>query len=387
MILFNEFKGLYNTGDEQSFPIGSMTSANNVMVNNYADVIARPGINKIFNGTAISASYGTLDNSAMYVVDDGTLYRIDGNLTPLANGFSDVPYQWCEESSLKIFVVGDGVCLSINDYNNIHNLNIPVPVGITAQLGAGALPVGELVIAAQFVSADGIAGALSDSYRISVPANSSVMVSVPNHNGFTVNILAALPNDLGWVSIGQTPSFLVINSFDIAGAPIDGVYMNTMSAPLNNVRAAEFFNNRLVVAVETESGSVIFFSKPGFYHLFSTLQDFFELPDTVTDLANINGQLLITGRSGIYAFTPDGQIQKIVDYGTPRGKPILRLPEGGSLIWTDRGVCTFPNFSNLTKEHVSVPPGSACATSMFEWRGSTYMLSSNDGIVQQFNSN
>ena len=387
MIPVNEFKGLYNTGDEQSFPIGAMTVASQIMVNNYADVIARPGINKIFNGTNITASYGTLDTSAMYLVDNGTLYRMDTVLTALAEGFGASPYQWCEESARKVFVIGEGVCLAINDFANIQNLNIPVPVGITAQIGAGSLPVGEIVISAQFIDANGTAGAPASPTRLSIPANSSIMVSVPNPNGLIVKVLAALPDDLGWVSLGTTQSFLVINSFAIEGQPIDGVYVDTMAPPLTNIRAAEFYNGRLVLAEEVPEGTAIFFSKPGFYHLFSTVRDFFILPDVVTDIANIGGQLLITGRGGVYVLTPDNQLQTLANYGAPIGKPILRLPEGGALIWTDRGVCSFPNFTNLTNDHVSVTAGTACATSLFEHKGSRYMLCSNDGIGRPFNSN
>jgi len=93
--------------------------------------------------------------------------------------------------------------------------------------------------------------------------NSSAMVNIPNPNGLIANVVASLPNDAGWVSIGQTYSFLTINSLDVMGEPIDSVYMHTMPAPLDNCLGAEFLRGRLVLANEIPEGTMIRFSKEG----------------------------------------------------------------------------------------------------------------------------
>jgi hypothetical protein len=131
--------------------------------------------------------------------------------------------------------------------------------------------------------------------------------------------------------------------------------------------------------------TLIQFSVPNFYHLFDTINESFELPDLITGLASVNGQLLITGMRSIHVFA-DGSLQKIVDFGTPVGKPITFMPDGSVLIWTNRGTCKFPEFQNLTEHNFSVAPGFGCSTSLYQHNGSDYLIAATDDLGSAFNA-
>lgn len=384
-IRITEFKGLKNTGDEASLPFGSLSQADNVLINNYSDVEIRSGYQRVANATKLVSSYAASNQKIIFVIENNNLYTFNGDsFTQLATGLTASFYAWTEESPDRVFCIGDNAYIMIDHGTDVTNLIIPKLTGLTAQTGSGSIPKGKALVAAQYFNTEGLHGPLSDPIEVS--GNSfSILVTVPEVDGLSARIVAYLPDESSWVPIAITKNFIVINSLNSTGGIVNEIYLNTESIPLSKIWAATYFQARIAIAVLEANETKIRFSLPQRYHLFKITEDFITIPDLVTDMEEVNGQLLITCKDSIYVFTADYRLLKLAEYGTPDGKPILKLPENGCFIWSNRGMCAYPEFKNLTEDSVSVPPGDGCALSLYDYKGSRYALCCNDGQGEAFN--
>jgi hypothetical protein len=168
---------------------------------------------------------------------------------------------------------------------------------------------------------------------------------------------------------------------------INDLAVNTELFPTNNVSALTFHSGSVVVSVVTKPNvSEIRFSIPQVHHLFHRLINRFEIADTVVAMESINGQLLIAAKNAFYSYTSDNRLIKLSEYGAIPGKSIAKLPENGCLAWTTRGVIKYPEFQNVTDAQVSLPPGSGCATALFDVDGDRYFLVSTNGAGVAYNA-
>lgn len=380
-----KFLGLRNTASEARQPLGALTHADNVLIDDSGAIMRRKGSVKLANGN-ISSSYGTRDNSAIYVVDDGVLYHFNGEtFTFLCDGMGDGTVHWCEESSNLIFAQSEQRFVAIEN-NAVIDLNVPVITDATVEVGAGRLPAMSVGLCAQYVNIKtGLRGALCQHQIVDIADGSSLLVKVPPKEGYYVALYGFFADSGAWSFIGATENFFVLSEYPNTHEPADDVYLNVMGAPKDIVAMTYHLGKICVVTLTNESISLVQFSIPNFYHLFDAINEAFEVPDIITSVASSNGVLILTGMRSIWAYT-DGSLQRLAPYGTPVGKPITQLPTGELLIWTYRGVCQYPEFKNLTENEFSVPAGFGCATSLYEHDGSKYLVVATDDAGAAFNA-
>lgn len=116
-----KFNGIRNTINPYASPLGSLMQADNVLINKDGNVTARPGYEKLINGDNITASYATLDQKSLFIVDSGMLFVFNGiNIQPLINGLTDDPVFWCEESGERVFMIGGGGAAVIDNRYNVE---------------------------------------------------------------------------------------------------------------------------------------------------------------------------------------------------------------------------------------------------------------------------
>lgn len=387
-VVVDKFLGEINTRTANKLPLGALTLSNNVQVTSSGSLKMRTGFSLVAAGTSIVGSYGTNDERFIFVVDSGTLYRFDNSgFCAIANGLNSSATVWTEETSNRVFMSSPGVYVAIDDGERITDLGIPKPVGVSVQTGLGGITIGAALISAQYKSEDGLLGPLSDPVAVTMDG-ASVLVTVPAIAGFTAVVSLYVPKTGAWHVVGEAPNFLALNTLPDTAAVTDELYFDVEAMPPGIIGSIAFYQSRIAVAVlESPTLTRIQFSVPYHYHLFHTTDDRFEIPDQVTGMLTVDGQLLITCRNSIFVFTADSRLIKLVDYGTPAGKPIQRLPEGGALIWTNRGVCKYPEFQNLTQDSVSLPPGNGCSTTLWATSGDQYLLVCNDGGGAAYNPN
>jgi hypothetical protein len=387
-IVVDQFLGEVNTIPPNKQKLGSLALSSNVQVTNSGSLKKRKGYTLVAQGTAIKSSYGTQDHRFIFLVDNSNLYRLDnGGIRALASGATASAYYWAEESSNKVFMLGAGLCAMIDNGDTVSSLYIPKPVGVSVQNGAGGISAGKVMIAAQYKNSTGLLGPLSDPVSIEL-SQASILVTVPSLANHTAVVSMYMPLSGAWHIVGETNTFLALNALPASAPTTDELYFDVEAVPLNGVVSTAFYQSRLVAAIcESPNLTRIQFSVPYHYHLFHTTDDRFDIPDQVTGMTMVNGELLITGRNGLYVFTSDIRLVRLADYGTPVGKPIERIADGSVRIWTDRGLCRFPEFKNLTEAVVSLPPGTGCASALYEQGGDQYLLVCNDGQGTAYNAN
>lgn len=387
-VVIDQFLGEVNTLAPNKQKLGSLALSSNVQVTNSGSLKKRNGYTLVAQGTAVKSSYGTQDHRFIFMVDNSNLYRLDnGGIRVLASGTTAGAYYWAEESSNRVFLAGIGLCAMIDNGDNVSSLYIPKPVGVTVQNGAGGISAGKVMIAAQYKNSAGLLGPLSDPISVEL-SQASVLVTVPSLANHTAVVSMYTPMSGAWHIVGETNTFLALNSIPASSPTTDEIYFDVEAAPLSSVVSIAFYQSRLVAAVcESPNLTRIQFSVPYHYHLFHTTDDRFEIPDQVTGMMMVNDGLLITGRNGLYLMTNDIRLVRLADYGTPVGKAIERMTDGSVRIWTDRGVCRYPDFKNLTEATVSLPPGIGCSTVLYEHEGSQYLLVCNDGQGAAYNKN
>jgi hypothetical protein len=384
-IEIQKFLGLRNTVSEERQPLGALTHADNILIDNSGTIIRRKGNVKIASGQ-ISSSYGTRDNSGIYIVDGGSLYLFDGEkFTFLCDGMGDGVVLWCEESASLVFAQSEQRFVAVSNGTEIIDLDIPVVDNSTIEIKVGALPKMKIGLAAQYVSKKtGLRGALSTPQIVDVDDNSSLLITVPPITDYYVNLYGFFENSGAWSLIGEFDNIIVISDYPQTNEPADDAYFDVAGIP-SDVVAMTFHLGKIAVATITENKtSLITFSSPSLYHLFDTI-NVIEIPDLITSIASTKGHLLITCMRSIFAFDGDN-LQRIANYGTPVGRPICLLPDDSALIWTNRGVCKYPEFQNITENVFSVPAGFGCNTSMMEVEGNKFLTIATDDLGSAYNA-
>ena len=107
----------------------------------------------------------------------------------------------------------------------------------------------------------------------------------------------------------------------------------------------------------SENQTVVWFSQPLGFHMFSLDSDFIILPGRVLMLAPHDDALIIGTDARIYAYT-DAKLEMLADHGVVPGKSWEWDIDAKHLVfWTARGLCAALPFVNLTQNQISVAPG------------------------------
>lgn len=105
----------------------------------------------------------------------------------------------------------------------------------------------------------------------------------------------------------------------------------------------------------SEAQTVVWFSMPLGFHMFSLDSDFIILPGRVTMLAPHDDALVVGTNQRVFAYTGD-KLDELAQYGVVPGQHWAK-DDQRILFWTERGLCAALPFTNLTERQVSVAPG------------------------------
>lgn len=202
------------------------------------------------------------------------------------------------------------------------------------------------------------------------------------------------------VFLASQAAFVMIDNgiqvTDLAAAPppdalgINDLSVNTETFPTTGVTALAYHQGSVWFAVRAADNLTdIRGSIPGAYTVYHQTLNRFELPDTVYDMRGVDGQLIIAAAHGIWVYTADQRLLKLLDYGVVPGRSIAKQPDNGCLIWTTRGVVGYnaqAGAKNLTEQTVSLPPGNGAATALFDYAGDQYLLICTDGDGLAYNA-
>ena len=101
--------------------------------------------------------------------------------------------------------------------------------------------------------------------------------------------------------------------------------------------------------------TVVWYSLPIGFHLFSLDSDYFVVPGHVRMLAAVDDALIAGTDTRVYAYTGE-RLDQLADYGVVPGQHWSK-DDKRIIFWTTRGVCSALPFTNLTEKNVSVAPG------------------------------
>lgn len=154
---------------------------------------------------------------------------------------------------------------------------------------------------------------------------------------------------------------ITVNKY--VGADIADPLLDALLDPLPlGTDIVQYWRGRMYTAqyLANENQTVVWFSQPLGFHLFSLDSDYFVLPGRVTMLAPHDAALIAGTNKRIYAYDSKS-LTELAQYGVVPGQhwALDELPDGTkrTLFWTTRGLCSAVPFKNLTERQVSVAPG------------------------------
>lgn len=363
-----KFLGLSNKPEPLETQEGYLKAAVNIDVDNENNVRRRTGHSLHATYGAITGSYTQRNSEDAYIVADGNLIRMSDN-SVLADNMGVDPYLF-DDFEGNLFVYGDKKLL-INGYNS-SNLDIPVcPQPKVTVYTGGPQSQGIYQITAAYTDENGKMGGTAAVVTVDAPAVSLLQIDVEQIAGYTVSIYISPPN-------GQY-LYLWKNTTSSANTWADSV--TNLVYPLSDdfiggdpipdgAETLAYHDTKLYLSkyLPGQDKSIVWFSKGFSFHLFDISSDYFIVEGEVTALIDITDFLVIATTDSIYNYK-DGNINQIVHYGIPKGKPYDRNKHGAVFAYTNKGVCKLNPFENLTQTTFSFPISTEVNSTVIEENG------------------
>ena len=361
-----EFQGEINTLHARRMPLGSLRSSKNVDLTDGGSVVARNGYALSKALTAATWAYSTVDQQLSALIDNGTLYRVNNDLTltSLKSGVST-------EDTFQAEVGGDiytntGLIISLNEVNDLR-IATPAPPQVIAT--SGNLPAGTYQFLCTNSATDGREGGVSDVVSVELTDVGGFQV-ITNGNAYMTQV-----DGTAFFFVGAGTQ--IIEDFDF-GYRLNDVQFNSFPMP-ENAQRIELFQAKMYCSVFDQISGVtfVFYSKPFHYHLWDIEKDFFVVSGEVRMLKATNEVLVIGSDIEVNAWDGD-KLSMLANYGVPRGEPGFVTVAGVAEFWTVRGFCRAMPFENVTQQKVSVAPGTYCATMHIEQNGFNRFIALTD---------
>jgi hypothetical protein len=351
------FEGEVNTVPPRKMPFGALQSSKNVDLTDVGSVVARNGYTLVKTLTSATWAYSTVDQQLAALIDNGTLYRVnkDLTLTSLKTGVST-------EDTFQAEVGGDiytntGLIISRNEVSDLR-IDTPTPPQIIVT--SGKLPAGTYQFLCTNSATDGRESGVSEVVSVELTDVGGFQV-ITNGNAYMTQV-----DGTSFFFVGAGTQ--LIEYFDF-GYRINDVQFDSFPMPENAQRVG-FFHSKLHCTVFDQISGVtfVFFSKPFHYHLWDIEKDFFVISGEARMLLGHKDALVIGSDTEINAW--DGEsLTLLASYGVPRGEPGTITVSGVAEFWTLRGFCRAMPFENVTQQKVSVVPGDYCAVAHIEQNG------------------
>jgi hypothetical protein len=320
--------------------------------------------------------YATKDETRLYVIDGGELRQVLDDMTvrPLAQGLGRDAY-WAEINDQVLYVAGDAAGI-ITAEGEALPWRLPVPAEPRVQVGEGGqLPAGQYRVCATFVMPDGR----------ETPASTAAEVVVEQGAALQISGIEQLPGCAARVYVAPADSTAFQLAFGDAGPavvwaqPPEALGQELLTDGLDplpvGVDVIAEWRGRIFAAqyLPEDDKTVVWRSEPLAPHLWNLSEGFFMVPGRVHALAPNDAGLLVATDRAMHAYTPEG-LALLASYGTVPGMP-WALDDKRTLIWSQRGLCQFPEFTNLTASRVSVAPGLQAGAAVLELDGQVRFIS------------
>lgn len=383
----DQFLGLRNKQRPARMPDGALVRADNVDIDDTGAVQRRRGFAAAAAFTSVTAAYATRDESALYVVDSGNLKRIV-NLSPLvtellATGIPPGEIYWAEAGNLLFY---SGAAQGVIDGSRHMPIGIPMAPAPLLHRMPGNLPPGRYQMACVFQDAYGRQGGAGPASSIELDETGGIAANLATIEGYTTIIYASEVNGSVLLRVDSTTA----GGYQITeplrtGYALDQAQITTYPAPGYGEQIA-FFESSIWIAEyqPTHDQTLIFRSKPFFFHLFDLSTDYIAVPGRVTLLTDAGENLLIGTDREILLYSGDA-LSSVADYGVIPGQSCDHDEGGAAFFWTARGLCTASPFRNMTDEDVSVPCGTRATLSLSRERGNQHAIVVTTGASEADN--
>lgn len=375
MAAIRSFRGLNNVTDPIRLGLSWFTRADNVDVTESGGVKRRAGY-ALAQAGAPTGIYATKDETRLYVIDGGELRQVLDDMTvrPMAQGLGRDAY-WTEINDQVLYVAGDAAGI-ITAEGEALPWRLPVPAEPRVQVGEGGqLPAGQYRVCATFVMPDGR----------ETPASTAAEVVVEQGAALQISGVEQLPGCVTRVYVAPADSTAFQLAFGAAGPaavwaqPPEALGQELLTDGLDplplGVDVIAEWSGRIFAAqyLPEDDKTVVWRSRPLAPHLWNLSEDFFMVPGRVHALAPNDAGLVVGTDKALHVHTAEG-MGKLAPYGTVPGLP-WALDDKRTLIWSKRGLCQFPEFTNLTASRVSVAPGLQAGAAVLELDGQVRFIS------------
>lgn len=373
------FKGLNNRLDPVALGLQWQLEAENVLCDSAGYLVRRPGFASFL--TDVVDANGT-DDGRLFVVDtSGTLFEVasDGSTRTRATGFTGAPFQWAQ-LGYALFALSETTAWCIYP-DRVVAWGVPVQDAPTVSTtSSGALEHGTYLAACILVAPDGRQGGCIGYTSIDIDAGKGIIIESPEVAGYATHAYLStadgkIPYRVGALSAG---------SITVALQPPEGTALETLHVyppPLNGLVSAH--GNRLCVAVwdSEHDRTVLYWSRPDAPHQFDLETDYQIMAGQPMLLAQADGALLVGTDRSIIAILAGQPPQRLANYGASRDTAV-RMDSGQIAFWTDRGVCTFPPFTNLT-DAALIPENRIRSTgAVLHYAGDSYYVTAQRGEIR-----
>ena len=373
------FSGINNRVDPTKLGLEWQLVAQNTLCDNAQYHVVRPGYIE-FLSDAVDA-YGTDDGRLFSVTSAGVLLEVasDGSTRQRALGFTGAPFQWTE-LGYAIFAMSESTSWIIYP-DRVVTWGIPTLDSPVVTLTNGNLAAGTYLSACILIDPYGRQGGCSGISSIKVDDGQGVIITSPDVAGYTTRSYFSSTNGKILYSSGNLSS----GSIAITDSPIEGPRLTTQNyypPPNNVIISAE--GNRICVSVwEPEKDrSVLYWSKPDYPHLFDFESNYQIISGKTTILAQSQGILLICTDRSIYSYQLGSPAQQLANYGAFQDTA-QRLDSSQIVFWTERGLCRFPPFENITDQVLIPDNRSFSSGALLNHYGSSYFIVSMRGDTAQ----
>lgn len=356
------FRGLNLVDDPLRLDLDWLVQADNVDITDTGGITKRDGYALSLAG-AFTGAFSTKDFARMYVVDGGALKAMTGptSATTLRTGLSSASMYWAEINQQIYYNNGVDSGIIAPD-SRLLDWSWPVPGTPTLIAVTGTLAPGQYRVACTYVLADGRETGSGDFAQLTLGEGQALQISdIPQVAGLFTRVYIA-PADSAVYQLARSGTFAATvwnQSPDYLGVELSTPFYAPLPSACDVIQA---WRGRLHAAMfmASQSQTVVWRSRPLGYHLFDLKQDYIMVPGRVLALAPHDTALVIGTDKAIFAYDGKALVQ-LADYGVVSGLcwDTDKTEQGAEnlLLWTQRGLCRFPNFENLTAAHVSVAPG------------------------------
>jgi len=375
------FKGLNSVTDPLSLDPSWLVAADDVVITGAGKIQRARGYTKRVNATAITGAFSSVDMSRLYIVDNGSLLKVNTDYTTatLATTTSTVQVRGAEINNIIYYSNG-------TDFGSLEPAGwrpwgIALPGTPTLAAGSGNLFAGAYQVCCTLVDDRGMEGGNGEIAVITVGDGAQIAISgVPQVTGYTTNVYVTACNaDTFKLLATSAPAAVTYNnSIDKLGVELPFLFCGP---PRGYFPAQMGGRMYLAEPFPQHDVSVIWRSWPLHYHLFEYGNEAITVSGTVHMMAGVGDRLIIGTDAEVLALDQGGALTSLASYGVVPGNNAAEL-SGKVYFWSLRGLCEAMPFRNLTESTLSVAPGLSAGGGVLEQDGfRRYMVTLHQGGI------